>query len=86
MLDNAVRRLLLALSDPTMLCKLSFVILLIGVFHILMSKREKRNLFPVWATIEIALTSYIISGGSLGRYIRSVCCVRTVYFEASSNI
>lgn len=69
MQNGAIQRMLLAFSESNVIYKVVPAVLLIGLLYNVMFKPEKRNLFPVWATIEIALISYIISSGGLSRRI-----------------
>lgn len=67
--NYAIRRLLLVPSDVKVVCETVAVVLLAGLVYRVFFKPKKYKRFPVWATIEIALASYLISRGGLSRRI-----------------
>jgi hypothetical protein len=42
------------------------VVVLAGLLHKVIFRRKTYKLFPAWAAIEIALTSYLLGRGGLG--------------------
>ena len=67
--NGAIQRTLLAAIDASVVFKVIAVLLVAALLHSLIFKPQKRQIFPAWATIEIAATAYIISKGSLSKRI-----------------
>jgi hypothetical protein len=64
-----MQRVLLAFYELNVVSQAFFVVLLAGLLHKVIFKHKKSKLFPAWATIEIALTCYILGGDGLSRRI-----------------
>jgi hypothetical protein len=56
-------------SESSVAYKTLIAIFFVVLFQKLISKPKKYKLFPIWATIEIAVASYILRGDGLGRQI-----------------
>jgi hypothetical protein len=69
MQKGVMQRVLLAFYESNVVSQAFAVVLLAGLLRKVIFKHKKYNLFPVWATIEIALTCYILSGDGLSRRI-----------------
>jgi hypothetical protein len=64
-----MQRVLLAFYESNVVSQAFAVVLLAGLLRTVIFKHKKYKLFPVWATIEIALTCYILGGDGLSRRI-----------------
>lgn len=49
--------------------KIAIAIIIVVLCQRMICRPKKRNLFPVYATVEIAVASYILRGDGLGRRI-----------------
>ena len=67
--NGAMQRMLLATFNVSVVYKTIAVVLLAALLHYLIFKPHKRQIFPAWATIEIAVTGVIISKGGLSKQI-----------------
>ncbi|KIX92354.1 uncharacterized protein Z520_11962 [Fonsecaea multimorphosa CBS 102226] len=71
LLSDLSQRLSLAYSGLPIVYKLLAVVVIAGLIHRAIFKKQKHSLFPGWAAIEIALVSYFLSQGGLGQRIYS---------------
>jgi hypothetical protein len=67
--NSTVQHALSAYADSSAIHKAIAVIALVLLTQRVLSKPPKHNLFPVWATLEVGLASYILRGDGLGRRI-----------------
>lgn len=66
---GAMQRLLSVYYESSVVSQLIAVVLLAGLLRSVMLKPKRYKMFPVWATIEIALSCYTLSGNGLSRRI-----------------
>lgn len=65
--SSAMQRMLLASFDFYVVYRMIVVVSLAKLLHYMISRPKKRTIFPFWATIELALTIYIVRKGGLGQ-------------------
>lgn len=69
MSNGAIQRALSAAFSVAVMYKAIAVFLVAVLLHRLMLEPHKRQVFPAWATVEIAATGYIITRGRVSRRI-----------------
>ena len=67
--SGTFQRILATISELSAGYKLAIAVSLAGIVHLSIFQPKKQNIFPVWATFEIALTSLIVSRGGVSRRI-----------------
>jgi hypothetical protein len=69
MANGALQDVISTMSAPISI--LSFVVAVLGVvfIHRMTAKARPYKLFPVWATLEVALTSHLVAQNGIGRRI-----------------
>ena len=65
--SGAVPRMLSAFSGTNAVYRLAIAVLLAGLLYRWSFRPKTYTTFPVWAAIEIALTSLIVSKGGISR-------------------
>ena len=66
---DGIQRILVEFLNFNIVYKVVAVVLLAGLLRNIIFKPKKQNVFPTWATIEMALTVYIVSKGGLSQRI-----------------
>ena len=69
MLNGAIERMLLTYFNFDVAYKVGVVVMLVWLLYSITFKPKKQIIFPIWATIEVALTGYIISKGGVSQSI-----------------
>ena len=67
--NGVMQRALLIYYESNVLWQVVVLVLLAAVLHRALSKPKAYKVFPVWATIEIAVASYVLSGKGWGRHV-----------------